>query len=116
MNSFPAELMYVVIFAAVMLFSYFMKRFGPQERQASAQDEHFSQIPEEVQETPIAVSVSRASAGQFVRSEPQVASSWHARRRYSRRSLMGTRREVQNAIVLATMLGPCRAFEPHDVR
>jgi hypothetical protein len=29
---------------------------------------------------------------------------------------MGTKREVQNAIVIATVLGPCRAFEPHDIQ
>jgi len=116
MNSFPEELLYVLIFAAVLLYSFVMKRFGPREQQAPAQDEQFSQFPEEVQETPVADSVSRASVGQFARSEPQVASAWQARHRYSRRSLMGTRQDVQNAIVLATMLGPCRAFEPHDVR
>jgi hypothetical protein len=27
---------------------------------------------------------------------------------------MGTRRDVQNAVVVAAILGPCRAFEPHD--
>jgi hypothetical protein len=38
-----------------------------------------------------------------------------SKQRFSRQSLMGTRRDVQNAIVIATIVGPCRAFEPHDV-
>jgi len=116
MNSFPAELLSVLIFAALMLYPYVMRRFGSQEQQAAAQDEHFSQTLEDEQQVQVAVSVSPTSVEQFVRSEPQVALDWHARHRYSKRSLMGTRRDVQNAVVLATMLGPCRAFEPHDVR
>lgn len=29
---------------------------------------------------------------------------------------MGNRRDVQNAIVIATILGPCHAYEPHGIR
>ncbi|MBA4262471.1 MAG: hypothetical protein C0443_10780, partial [Comamonadaceae bacterium] len=36
-------------------------------------------------------------------------------RRFSRRSLMGNRRAVQDAMVIAAILGPCRAYQPHDI-
>jgi hypothetical protein len=36
-------------------------------------------------------------------------------RRFSRRSLMGSRCAVQDAIVVAAILGPCRAYRPHDI-
>jgi hypothetical protein len=36
------------------------------------------------------------------------------RRRFSRRALFGDRRRTQDAVVAATILGPCRAFEPYD--
>jgi hypothetical protein len=29
---------------------------------------------------------------------------------------MGNRRDMQNAIVIAAIVGPCRALEPHDIR
>ena len=115
MHGFPTELIYVLIFAAILLLQYVMKRLGQQEPQESAQDERLPQIPEEVKETP-AASVSRASVDPLGRPEAQGVSPRLTRRRYSRRLLMGTRREVQNAIVIATIVGPCRAFEPHDVR
>jgi hypothetical protein len=35
-------------------------------------------------------------------------------RRHSRRVLLGSPRRVQDAVVVATILGRCRAFEPHD--
>lgn len=122
MNSFPTELIYVLVVAAIVLFQYMMKRFGQQqqqqqqEQQDSAQDERLAQIPEEVMETPAASPVSSVAVGHFGRAEAPGASSALPGRRFARRSLMGTRREVQNAIVIATILGPCRAFEPHDVR
>jgi len=116
MDRFPTELIYGLIFAAILLFQYLLKRFGPQEQQESAQDERLAQIPEEVKETPAAFPVSGVAAGHFGRTGAPGASSAVPRRRFSRRSLMGTRREVQNAIVIATILGPCRAYEPHDIR
>ena len=115
MNGFPAELIYILVFAAIVLFQYMMKRLGQQGQQESAQDERLPQIPEEMKETPAASSVFRASH-QLGGPEAQGAFSRLTRRRYSRRLLMGTRREVQNAIVIATIVGPCRAFEPYDVR
>jgi hypothetical protein len=36
-------------------------------------------------------------------------------RRFSRRTLMGDRRSLQDAIVVATILGPCRARRPRDI-
>ena len=116
MNGFPAELIYVLMFAAIVLFQYLMKRFGPQEPQESAQHERLPQIPEEVKEFPAAPSVSSLAFGHFGQTAAPRASAPLPRRRFARRSLMGSRREVQNAIVIATILGPCRAFEAHDVR
>ena len=113
MNSFPAELIYGLVFAAILLFQYLMKRFGPQEQ--------LPEIPEDLMETetPTASSVFSGDASHFGRTGTSRASAsppTPPRRRFSRRSLMGTRRDMQNAIVIAAILGPCRAFEPHDIR
>ena len=112
MKGLPEELIYVLIFAAILLFQYLMKRFGQQQQQDSAQDERLAQIPEEVKETPAASPVSSVPVGHFGRTEAPSVSSALPRRRFARRSLMGTRREMQNAVVIATILGPCRALEP----
>ncbi len=116
MNGLPTELIYILIFAAVLLFQYAMKRFGPQEQRESAQDERLPKIPEAVEEAPAASSVSRVAVGHFGGAEAPMASSALPRRRFAMRLLMGTKQDVQNAIVIATILGPCRAYEPHDVR
>jgi hypothetical protein len=115
MESFPTELIYVLVFAAIVLVQYVMKRFGRQRQQA-ARDEPLPQMPKEVKKTPAAASVSSMTDGRVGRTGAPSASSALPRRRFSRRLLMGTRREVQNAIVTATILGPCRAYQPHDDR
>ena len=116
MNGLPAELIYVLVFAAFVLLQYLMKRFGPQQQQDPAQIEGLPQIPEEVMETPGECPVSSVDVGHFGRTEAPSASPPLPGRRFSRKTLMGTRREMQNAIVIATILGPCRAYEPHDIR
>lgn len=116
MNSFPTELIYVLVFGAILLFQYVMKRFGPQQQPQSPQDEPVPEIPQQEQAIPETSWASTASDIRFGRSGAPSASAPLARRRFSRRALMGNKRDVQNAIVIAAILGPCRAFEPHDVR
>ena len=117
MKDVPAELLYVLMFLAIVLFQYLMKRFGPQAPPEPAWDERLAQFPEEVEGVPAASALSGvAGGGHFGRSDAPQTSLAPRRRRFSRDSLMGSRREVQDAVVVATILGPCRAFEPHDVR
>ena len=122
MKSFPPELIYVLIFVAIMLFQFMMKKLGQkvqqeqQEQQEFMPDEDLLEYPEEVTQTAAVPSIPKPVVGTFGLAAAPKAVLPLARRRFSRRSLMGTRREVQNAVVIATVLGPCRAFEPHDVR
>ena len=116
MKNLPEELIYVLIFGAILLFQYVMKRFGPRPRPQSPQEEPAPEIPEQEQATPETSSVSTASDIRFGRAGAPSASIAFPERRFSRKALMANRRDVQNAIVIATILGPCRAYEPHDVR
>ncbi len=97
-----------------MLFQYLTKRFGPKAPEEPTWDERPSQVPEELEDTPAAPAVCDVVDGVRGRSDAPVVAP--ARRRFSRKSLMGSRHAVQNGVVVATILGPCRAFEPHDVR
>lgn len=113
MKDVPQELLYVLMFLAIVLFQYLMKLFGPQAPPEPAWDERLEQIPEVAEDSPAAPAVFAPVAGRNAAPETALAPP---RRRYSRASLLGNRREVQNAVVVATILGPCRAFEPHDIR
>ena len=116
MESVPTELFYVLMILAILLFQYLMKRFGPQAPKDAAHDERLSQIPEDedLEATQIASTGSAMAGGSFGRSDaPSLAP---ARRHFPRKAQLGTRRELQDAMVVATIMGPCRYFEPHDVR
>ncbi|MSP98619.1 MAG: hypothetical protein EXR29_15665 [Betaproteobacteria bacterium] len=116
MKGLPEELIYGLIFAVIVLFQYLMKRFGPQPQPQSPQDAPDAEFPEQEQAAPELSTLSAASDIQFGRSRAPGASAALPERRFSRRALMGNRQEVRNAIVIATILGPCRAYEPHDIR
>ncbi len=129
MKGLPAELIYILIIGGVLLFNYVMRQ-AARQRQAEvppdeapqdqwSQDESPQDAPvadrwAHAPRTPEALPVAAATVERVRRSQSPTASSARRGRRFSRRSLMGSRRDVQNAIVIAAILGPCRAFEPHD--
>ena len=115
MKGLPDELIYALMFGAVLLLQYLMKRFGPQpepEAPSMPQEEPDADFPAQAAAGGAAVSIRTDI--RFGRSGAAKAPNVLAQRRFSRRSLLGNRRDVQNAIVIATILGPCRAYEPHD--
>lgn len=121
MKDFPVELIYILIFAAILLFNYVMqqaarRRRSEMPRHEPPQDEPLPEIWGRAPPNPATLSVPAAPVEPVRRSEAPTPSSARPRRRFTRRSLMGTRRDVQNAFVIAAILGPCRAYEPHDVR
>jgi hypothetical protein len=120
MKGFPQELIYVLIFLGILLVQYLIKRRGSQAPPEPSQDAGVPQTPYEIppdfagleQATPMVSSPSRESADRFGRPEAPAALRARPRRRFDRQSLMGTRWEVQNAVVIATIVGQCRALEP----
>ncbi len=113
MKGLPEELVYALMFGVVLLLQYLMKRFGPQpEQRPTPPDVPDAEVP--AQAAVEVVTVPIPADTRWGRSTAPAGSATQARRRFSRQSLLGNRREVQNAIVIATILGPCRSFKPHD--
>ncbi len=120
MKGFPAELIFVLIFVGTYLAQYVLKRRRSQTPREPAQDDGATQAPAETppdfdgsdEPIPIAWGPSRTAAEPLARPVPPAAPRARPPRPYSRQALMGTRRDVQNAVVIATILGPCRALEP----
>ena len=116
MKNLPEELIYGLIFGAILLVQYLMKRFVPQPQPSAPQDEPAPEIAEQMQVAFEGSPGSAASETDFGRSPLRGTAAASARHRFSRKALMANRRDVQNAIVIAAIIGPCRAFEPHEVR
>ncbi|MBX3663979.1 MAG: hypothetical protein KF804_16140 [Burkholderiales bacterium] len=128
MKDIPVELLYLLFFAVVILGQYLAQWFKreQQKQQAEAADtdqpSHTAEpdelpflpsaapaqpAPAQSPETPPRRTRSRGSAA----PEPAPA---RARKRFSRDNLFGSRQGIQNAVVVATILGPCRAQTPYD--
>lgn len=127
MDKFPQELVFALIFGAVMLVQFLLKRL--RKRGLLTETETEAQAEAEAEEGPARDTVAQlpraAEAPQPAQALPTLAVPASPRaaptplrrdpRRFSRRSLMGSRRAVQDAIVIAAILGPCRAYQPHDI-
>ena len=126
MNSVPAELLYALIIAAILLVEYLMKRFGGRSQPDDALQE--APIPEEqlpereasvpgnwgrVPEVP---AVSLAAAEWAARLEAPAASAAIARQRSAARLQLNGGQDLRRAIIGMTLLGPCRAHEPPENR
>lgn len=123
MKGLPPELVYLIIFAVIVLFQLLTRRRAqpaPREPEPDVEEEEdfeeasTPQAP--VREILAPVPASAPSVGHFGRTEVPSVPPPRAQRRFSRQSLFGNKRDVQNAIVIAAIVGPCRAFEPHDSR
>ncbi len=125
MNSAPAELLYALLFGAVLLVQYLMKRFGgrpqpddalPEAPVPEAQPaERDASVPESWGRVPEVAAGSLAAAQWTARLEAPAASAAMPRRRVASRKLL-TGENLQRAVVGMTLLGPCRAQVPHESR
>jgi hypothetical protein len=127
MNGISSEVLSILFFAAIVLGQLIMQQY--RKRQAAKapppgvvpDDEMFMADDDDDLEGPGFDAPPRPHSPPVRHAHTHVASR-HAQqhaaprtiRRYSRRALLGSQRRVQDAVVVAAILGRCRAFEPHD--
>ncbi len=114
MQNLPEGLIYILVLAVAYLANHLFKRFGPQMEpqppQAELEDEPASQGP-----APVSLAAaSTAEATPVLGPQLAVAEAMlpiKPRRQLTRLTLLGSKKNKQTAIAMATILGPCRAFE-----
>jgi hypothetical protein len=113
-------LVYGLIIAGFLLFNYFAQKLARKAREQQAAAEQAAQaLPEEAVEQ-LEDIWSRAREAQLATIQapgqrapmPAAAPPPPA----ATRRLFRTRQDLRHAIVLMTVLGPCRALEPHEQR
>ena len=127
MKDLSSDLLLLLVFALVLLFQFVLPLFRKSKQQEGVPVEPARALPQQLPETDWAWKVPPASpAAPLVM--PPVAAPLHryaesrdvqptrGRRRFSRESLMGNRHKLRDAVVIAAILGPCRAVEPHDIQ
>ena len=124
MERFPVELLYVLGFIAIVLFNFIAQRVA--RRRQQAEEAHAASPPAQPTappEEPLEDIWGRTPAGARApaavsapapvgRVEPLPAPAEPSRRRLPVRELLDDRRGLRRAVVLRTVLGPCRAQEP----
>jgi hypothetical protein len=111
MENFSQELLFALIFGMVLLVQFLLKHLRKRTRQTKTEvwfePNNLTKRPNPTE----ALALPRP-----VPASPRAAAAplRHDVRRFSRRSLLGSRRAVQDAIVVAAILGPCRAYQSHE--
>lgn len=124
MRGLPIELFLILFFGAIVLFNVIRQRAAARNApEAPAEGEELDpdDIPEAVWRRgslePVDMAEAMVAAPAPRRLPPAATTALATRRRrFDRQALLGTRRRVQDAFVVATILGRCRADEPHEVR
>ena len=127
MRDWPQELVFFVLFGAVLLFQALRRRV--RQRAAAPTRTEVLDAPAEApaDALPAAPEAAgwlgspppprppRPSAPRRAVARPTAADEGLIRRRrFSRHALLADRRSLQDAIVTAEILRPCRAQRPHD--
>lgn len=120
MRGLPIELLLLVLFGAFALFNILMQRAARRRRAEAAQQEPLPGSPQERDEDAEEAAPTPATPTPVARPRPQVQRAapppQAPRRRFARQTLFATPRHVQDAFVVAAILGRCRADEPHELR
>lgn len=118
MNEFPPELLiYAAIFIGILLFNYFVQRIAKWQKQqeelprpeARPREQRRVETVRRVRPAPVLRSVPAMPDVRSRRLETPVV-----RRRPVARSFLRGRQNLRRAIVVMTVLGPCRAEKPYD--
>jgi hypothetical protein len=121
MERFPAELLYVLAFLAIILFNFIAQRAARRRQQQEQAEEPVPPEPVPAKDPPLedvwgrtgapapAAVVAPRPAPPAVRTAPPLP-----RRLHPVRALLRDRRGLRRAVVLMMVLGPCRAQEPPE--
>lgn len=123
MKGVPQDLLIVLFLLALAIFQIF-RNWRRQRQRSLPQPARVEVDPEDAKEPAWTrartarnvYALPEGSSAHFGRSEAPGASGPRPSNRFSRHSLMGSRRDLRKAIVITAVLGPCRADEPHEIR
>ena len=105
----------LIVFILVPLINFMIKRAGRPVESETPAAESLLETPGRARATPESLPPTpRASRNEVHTSQALTVETPLSRRRFSMRSLIENPRDVRRGIIIMTILGPCRAFDPRD--
>ena len=103
----------LLFFVVLPLINFLLRRVRKRRHHVIPQEKPVEQMFCQAQTTPMPRATPRAAGDQVHRSPARTVTPL-ANDRVTKRSLLGTTRDARRGIVIMTLLGPCRAFDPPD--
>ena len=108
------QILLLLAFILLPLLNLLFQRIKRRVESETPAEEPVASVPRPPRATPPYPSPSRPAGDRGRRLESQALAVPARRRRFNKNSLFGTPRDLRRAIVLMTLLGPCRALDPPD--
>jgi hypothetical protein len=122
MDELPAGLVFLLVIAAILLFNYALQQAARRQQRESPPDQAIEEQEPVPEDEPLpqiwkrAAPASEAAAAPIQRPAPRAAPRGPAPRGELAATLFRTKGDLRRAIVLMTVLGPCRALDPPSAR
>jgi len=109
------QIVLLIVFILLPLFNFVMQRIQRRLKQKTLEKEPVAQIRRQAQATPAPPLTPRASRNRVHGPQaPTISTSTPISMSHvTKRSLLGTSRDIRRGMILMTILGPCRTFDPH---
>lgn len=108
------QIILLIVFILVPLIKLVVQQVKRRLEDKIPQSASATQICQQTQAEPATLPTHRASRVRVSKLQAPVVLPALDKRRFTRTSLLGTPRDVRRGIVLMTILGPCRAFDPPE--
>jgi len=108
------QILLLIVFILVPLINLLIHRARRRLETQTPKDDAAVQTRRQAQVTPAPAPTARAARNSLRDVQEPTVTAPLSRRRFSQRSLLENRSDVRRGIIIMTILGPCRTFDPLD--
>jgi hypothetical protein len=106
------QIILLIVFILAPLINFVMRQVRRRLEDQMPEAESEPQMRRQVQVTQTPPPTPQASRTRVHRLQAPTISAPLSTSRFTKKSLLGTSRDVRRGIIIMTLLGPCRAFDP----
>lgn len=106
------QIVLLIVFILLPLFNFVMQRMKTRPKSHTPKEEPAAPIRRQAPATPAPPPTPRASRSRVHGPQAPTISTAISMSHVTKRSLLGTSRDIRRGIILMTILGPCRTFDP----